>query len=118
MSTQTISTQRIVISAYTVEFVDLRESKPRRIQTETVTYNEKALAGLDAMGVDRINYIESCYAQEGYKVLSINKAPRRVVYVDIADLYRQAQRRDAEKDLTVALAEAEKHSVGALDVNA
>lgn len=84
------SVKRMTVSGYIVEYVDLREPKPRKIYTETAAFDTDIIAAANTLGVEFTGYIRQRYERAGYHVLTISKASRRECFVDMGDLYQQA----------------------------
>lgn len=84
------SIKRMTVAGYTVEYVDLREPKPRKIYTETAAFDADAIAAANTLGVEFTGYIRQRYERAGYHVLTISKASRRECFVDMGELYQQA----------------------------
>lgn len=82
--------KRMTVAGYTVEYVDLREPKPRKIYTETAAFDTDAIAAAHTLGVEFTGYIRQRYERAGYHVLTISKASRRECFVDMGELYQQA----------------------------
>lgn len=83
--------KQIVMTGYHVQFVDLREPKPRTVYEETYVLDRKFI---DALGVARINlidYITQKYAKAGYHVCNVQKAhSKRAAYVDLRQMWEDA----------------------------
>lgn len=83
-------TKKIIITAYKVQYVDLREEKPRTPREEIYTI-DKDFA--DAMGLLHLNVTETIrtrYERAGYKAFSIEKiSPKYEVMLDLNKLYKE-----------------------------
>ena len=82
--------KKITLIGYRVQFVDLREPKPRAPQ-ETVHVADRQW--LDAMGLTGHNVadaIKSQYEKGGYKVFSVQLIkPQRVAEIDLCQLWNE-----------------------------
>lgn len=85
-------TKNIVITAYKVQFVDLREEKPRTPKEEIYTMDRD---WLDAMGLLHVlphDFIKARYEKAGYRVFSVEQIkPKQCVIVDLNELYMKAE---------------------------
>ena len=81
--------KQILLYAYTVEYVDQRETKPRTLHRETVVLDRERVHALDLLGVTVPDWIMQQYAKQGFTVTTSNiqKAARRVASVDTAALW-------------------------------
>ena len=82
--------KQLVLTGYRVQFVDLREPKPRTPQ-ELIHVADRQW--LDAMGLTGHNVadaIKSQYEKGGYKVFSVQPIkPKRVAEIDLCQLWEQ-----------------------------
>ena len=71
--------KQILLYAYTVEYVDQREPKPRTLHRETVVLDRERVHALDLLGVTVPDWIMQQYAKQGFTVTTSNiqKAARR-----------------------------------------
>lgn len=80
--------KKISITGYRVQFVDLREPKPRTPREEIYTVDKE---WIDAMGLLHLNIadaIKNRYERAGYHVFSVLQLkPKRCVTVDLNQLY-------------------------------
>lgn len=83
-------TKKIVLTGYRVQYIDLREPKPR---TPKETIHVADRQWLDAMGLIGYNVadaIKSRYERGGYKVFAVEPIkPKRVVELDLCRLWEQ-----------------------------
>ena len=84
------SIKHMSVTGYTVEFVDLREPKPRPIRKETTVYDAATIAAARTLGISLTAHIRQRYEQGGYHVLTISKESSRQITVDLGALYRLA----------------------------
>ena len=84
--------KQLVLTGYRVQFVDLREPKPRTPQEEVHVADRQ---WLDAIGLTRqnvITHIQDQYERSGYKVLSVQPiTPKRVVELDLCQLWNETE---------------------------
>ena len=86
-------TKTLTLAGYTVEYVDLRDPKPRGRRTETAVFTTEDISAAQLLGLDFTDVIKRRYQLGGYHVLSISKAPRRAVTVNLGALYQQEAER-------------------------
>ena len=85
------STKRLTLTGYKVEYVDLREPKPRQHHVETVVYDADMIRAGGMLGLNVTDCIEKRFADGGYKVVQIEKAGQKVsAAVDLEYLYLEA----------------------------
>ena len=77
------NTKTINMTGYTVEYVDLRQSKPRTVDADTIR-----AAGI--VGVEITDHIKRYFEKGGYSVISVTKGDKREAVVDLKELYRGA----------------------------
>ena len=85
--------KQVLLYAYTVEYVDQREPKPRTLRRETIVLDRERVHALDLLGVTVPDWIVQQYAKQGFTVTTSNiqKAARRAVGVDTAVLWAMAE---------------------------
>ena len=81
------------LAGYAVEYVDLRDPKPRERRTETAVFTVEEINAAQLLGLEFTDVIKRRYQMGGYHVLSIGKAPRRAVAVNLGALYQQEAER-------------------------
>ena len=85
------STKRLTLTGYKVEYVDLREPKPRQHNVKTVVYDADMIRAVGMLGLNVTDCIEKRFADGGYKVVQIEKAGQKVsAAVDLEYLYLEA----------------------------
>lgn len=85
------SMKKLTLTGYQVEYVDLREPKPRPHHIKTVVYDADMIRATEMLGLMVTDCIERRFADGGYKVIQIAKAGQKVsATVDLECLYRQA----------------------------
>ena len=80
-------TKDIVITAYKVQYVDLREPKPRTPQEEIYTIDNEFANAARLVHVDPREFIKTRYESFGLKVFSIERLSKSVVKLDLTQLY-------------------------------
>ena len=82
----------IGLTAYEVEFVDLREPQPRAHHTELHILTNTQMAALEALSLDVQNYIRERFAKGGFHVLCVRKVKGGSVEAsrDLSEVYRAA----------------------------
>lgn len=78
------------LTAYEVEFVDLREPQPRPHHTELHILTNTQMAAIEVLGLDLQNYIRERFAKGGYHVLCVRKVKGGSIEVskDLNELYK------------------------------
>jgi len=80
--------KEIVITAYKVQYVDLREPKPRTPQEEIYTIDKDFADAAGLLHTDPREIIKARYENTGYMVFSVEKIkPKCVVKLDLNQLY-------------------------------
>ena len=83
-------TKKIVITAYKVQYVDLREEKPRTPKEEVYTIDKDWADAMGLLGLDITDAIRTRYERAGYKAFSIEKiTPKCEVTLDLNQLYQE-----------------------------
>lgn len=81
-------TKKIVITAYKVKYVDLREEKPRTPREEICTIDKDWADAMGLLHLDITDAIRTRYERAGYKAFSIEKiTPKCEVTLDLNQLY-------------------------------
>lgn len=81
-------TKKIVITAYKVQYVDLREEKPRTPREEIYTIDKDLADAMGLLHLDITDAIRTRYERAGYKAFSIEKiTPKCEVTLDLNQLY-------------------------------
>ena len=94
--------KQVLLYAYTVEYVDQREPKPRTLRRETIVLDRERVHALDLLGVTVPDWIMQQYAKQGFTVTTSNiqKAARRVASVDTAELWALAAQQTPDSHST------------------
>lgn len=82
--------KNIVITAYKVQYVDLREEKPRTPRELTHAVDSAWLEAVGLLGQSPIKNITELYERIGYKVFSVERIMSKcVVTLDLNQLYTE-----------------------------
>lgn len=82
----------IVMTGYRVQFVDLREPKPRTTREEIHVADRQWLDAMGLIGHNVAEAIKSQYEKGGYKVFSVEPIkPKRVAEIDLCNLWEQSE---------------------------
>ena len=79
----------INLTAYTVEYIDQREPKPRTIHSQTVVLDGGKISALARLDMRPAGWITQQFERDGYTVASIHKGETITAHVDLADLWQQ-----------------------------
>lgn len=80
----------INLTAYTVEYIDPREEKPRTVRTETVILDGGRISALHRLGMNPGGYITQQFERRtGCTVASVRKGESLTASVDLAALWQQ-----------------------------
>ena len=83
--------KNISITGYRVQFVDLRESKPRTPREEIYTVDKDWIEAMGLLRLDVTDAIKTRYERAGYHVFSVVQIkPKRCVTLDLNKLYHDA----------------------------
>lgn len=84
--------KQLVLTGYRVQFVDLREPKPRTPQEQIHVADRQWLDAMGLIGHNVADAIKSQYENGGYKVFSVQPIkPKRVVELDLCQLWNEAE---------------------------
>lgn len=82
----------LVLSGFRVQYVDLRQPKPRTPQNLIHVVDRQWLDAMGLVGRNVADHIMSLYEKEGYKVFTIEPLkPKRVVELDLCRLWEEAE---------------------------
>ena len=82
--------KKIILSGYRIQFVDLREPKPRIPQEQIHVVDRQWLDAMSLIGHNVADAIKSQYEKGGYKVFSVEPIkPKRVAEIDLCQLWEQ-----------------------------
>lgn len=83
--------KQLVLTGYRVQFVDVREPKPRMPQELIHVADRQWLDAMGFIGHNVADAIKSQYEKAGYKVFSVQPIkPKRVLDLDLCQLWEQA----------------------------
>ena len=78
--------KNINLTAYTVEYIDQREPKPRTIRTQTVVLDGGKVSALARLDMRPAGWITAQFERDGYTVASVHKGETITAHVDLFDL--------------------------------
>ena len=84
------NTKTINMTGYTVEYADLRQSKPRTVNKEIVGLDADSIRAAGIIGVEITDHLKQYFEKGGYSVISVTKGDKREAAVDLKELYREA----------------------------
>ena len=100
--------KQLVLTSYRVQFVDLREPKPRTPQEQIHVADRQWLDAMGLIGHNVADAIKSQYEKGGYKVFSVQPIkPKRVVELDLCQLWNEAEPPIIEESPAVEVANVE-----------
>lgn len=83
--------KNISITGFRVQFVDLREPKPRTPREEIYTVDRDWLDAMGLLHQDPASHIKARYERDGYYVFSVVQLkPKRRVTLDLNQLWESA----------------------------
>lgn len=82
--------KEIVLTGYRVQYIDLREPKPRTPKETVHVMDRQWLDALGLTGQNVIANIQEQYERTGYKVFAVEPIkPKRVAEIDLCQLWEQ-----------------------------
>lgn len=84
------NTKTINMTGYIVEYVDLRQSKPRTVNKEIVVLDADSIRAAGIVGVEITDHLKQYFEKGGYSVISVTKGDKREAAADLKELYRGA----------------------------
>ena len=82
----------LVMTGYRVQFVDLREPKPRTPREEIHVADNAWIDACGLLGIVPADRIRDWYEAGGYKVISIETIkPKRIIQLDLCQLWESAE---------------------------
>lgn len=82
--------KQLVLTGYRVQFVDLREPKPRTPQEEVHVADRQWLDAMGLIGQNVAEAIKKQYEKGGYRVFCVQPIkPKRVAEIDLCQLWEQ-----------------------------
>ena len=88
-----ICRKQLVLTGYRVQYIDLRESKPRTLKETIHVADSQWLDALSLVGYGgAADNIRQRYERAGYKVIAVESIkPKRVVELDLCQLWNEAE---------------------------
>lgn len=87
-----ICRKQLVLTGYRVQYVDLREPKPRTPQELIHVADSQWVYAMGFTGQNILAHIQEQYERIGYKVFSVEYIkPKRVVELDLCQLWNEAE---------------------------
>lgn len=84
--------KQLVLTGYRVQFIDLREPKPRTPREEIHVVDRQWLDALAVIGKNATGIIKEQYAKAGYEVFSVEQIkPKRTLWLDLHQLWNEAE---------------------------
>ena len=84
--------KELILTGYRVQYIDLREPKPRTPREEIHVADRQWLEAIGLVGLTAAECIKKLYEGRGYKVFAMEPIkPKRVVGVDLKELWAQAE---------------------------
>lgn len=82
----------ITLTGFAIQYVDLREPKPRQIQTEVFPIDEDFKKAVALLGLDLPDVIRQKYAARGFHCTAVERIPgKRLAAVNLQELWEQVQ---------------------------
>ena len=81
----------MVLTGYKVQYVDMRDEKPRDIHTEVYVLDSVTLAAVMRTGQNVLDFIKARYERGGYNAFSVEKMPSREAVLDLQALWESAR---------------------------
>jgi len=82
--------KQLVLTGYRVQFVDLREPKPRTVHEEIYVLDRSGAEALALLGMNVADFITARYVRDGYHVTSVERiAPKRAATLDLCQLWEK-----------------------------
>ena len=79
----------INLTAYTVEYIDQREPKPRTVYTQTVVLDGGKISALHRLDINPGGYITQHFERStGYTVTAVRKGESLTACIDLAELWQ------------------------------
>ena len=89
------STNQIILTGYRVRYVDLRAPKPRSVKETVCVLSADQMDALGLLGQNPVAEIEHRFERTGYHVIAVEKRGKRVIYLDLAQLWNDVKNGDA-----------------------
>ena len=86
-----MQTEKIInLTAYTVEYIDQREPKPRTVHAQTVVLDGGKISALNRLDMRPAGWITQQFERSGFTVTGIHKGETVEAAVDLYWLWQQA----------------------------
>ena len=82
--------KNINLTAYTVEYIDQREPKPRAVHHELCVLDGGRVSALERLGQSPQSWICQQYARQGFTVGAVHKGDHLTAHVDTGFLWKMA----------------------------
>lgn len=86
--------KQVTMTGYRVQFVDLREPKPRQVREDVCVLDAAQLDALGLLGQNPVAEIEHRYQRDGYHVVNVEKIGKRVAVLDLVQIWDSANRQE------------------------
>ena len=87
-----ICRKQLVLTGYRVQYIDLREPKPRTPREEIHVADNQWLYAMGLTGQNVLANIQEQYERAGYKVFAVEPIkPKRVVELDLCQLWNETE---------------------------
>ena len=84
--------KQLVLTGYRVQYVDLREPKPRTPQEKIHVADRRWLDALGVISKNATGIINEQDAKAGYEVFSVEQIkPKRTLWLDLCELWNEAE---------------------------
>lgn len=84
--------KKMTLTGYNVQYVDLREPKPRTIHTQIYPVDRDWQEAVALLGLNVTDVIRARYERGGYKALSVDRiAGKRLTSIDLGELWKAAE---------------------------
>ena len=92
--------KQLILTGYRVQFVDLREPKPRTPQEQIHVADNQWLDAMGMTGQNVIVNIQEQYERAGYKVFSVEPIkPKRVAEIDLCQIWNKVELLTTDKEV-------------------
>lgn len=89
--------KKMVLTWFYVQYVDLREAKPRPIHSEVYVVDQDWCNASSLVGVNVIDAIRKRYEMIGCRAFSIEKCGKRPCSVDLCQLWDETAQEEGAK---------------------
>lgn len=104
--------KQLVLTGYRVQYIDLREPKPRTPREKIHVMDRQWLDALALTGQNVTGNIREQYERAGYKVFAVEPIkPKRVAEVDLCQLWEQVEPPATENASTIIETDSAENEV-------